>query len=99
MKLLTSLVLLGAPSIAFAHGSVIDRTSDAIAAAADKFATEETNPLDTFTGIGGSPVDSAGESIKVVVTLKGNGGIAYSCAEQQVDGRDVWMCDKTKEIR
>lgn len=91
-KFLMSAVVLGSSSFAFAHGSIIEKTSDAIAAASDKYENEEQDAVNRYVGIAGAP--GSNDKINVVVTTKQNGEIKYSCYEHEMNGRETWMCDK-----
>jgi hypothetical protein len=95
-KINTFLVLIMAalPLSAFAHGTKVHMTKEAIGAALEKFQKDEPARIVEFTGAKGWP-DGNGLKVKVYLT-KGtvNDTLNYNCGEMTMGGEEMMMCDR-----
>jgi hypothetical protein len=89
-KMLLGAMLLSA-TVAFASGTSVDDTQEAIGAALVEFKQTQTHEVvDAFNGIKAWPVTGG---IKAKVYVKGSDAISYSCHRHDV--QDPFECHET----
>jgi hypothetical protein len=92
-KLSLAFLILSAlsPMSAFAHGTAVAMTAEAVANAGEIFEKNEPASLPLFTGMKGW-LDQ--DKIQVKVYLSSNSAIQYTCTMADVGGTHVITCTK-----